>query len=160
MAVATEKEILEARKNQKYRNREVVAYISGTWDLFHVGHLNAIKKARELGDKLIVGISTDELVRKYKKREPIFPYEQRLKIIESLKFVDEIVTQHELSTIEQFQELDFDILVVGEDWKDKFLDGIEWIKQHPEKKVVFLPRTSGISSSILRERLDKISGDL
>ena len=144
--ISTEQEILKAKNNS--RSKKTKIYISGTWDLFHIGHLNAIKKAKEMGDELIVGISTDELIKKYKNHAPGF------KIIQSLKYVDKIVTQEELSTVEQFKNLDFDILIVGDDWKDKYLDGIEWIKNHPEKKVVFLPRTQGISTNSIRKKLE------
>ncbi len=139
---------------EKKKTKRTIVYISGTWDLFHIGHLNAIRTAKYLGDELIVGVSTDELIRKYKGHEPIYPYEDRLKIIESLKYVDRVVTQRELSTDEQFRELDFDVLVVGDDWKDKYLSGIEWIKNHPSKTVIYLPRTPGISTSIIKERLE------
>ncbi len=147
-----EMSIEEYKKNKK--SKRTTVYISGTWDLFHIGHLNAIISARDLGDELIVGVSTDELIEKYKGHEPIYPYEDRLKIIESLKYVDRIVTQKELSTDVQFKELDFDVLVVGDDWKGKYLTGIEWIKNHPSKIVIYLPRTPGISTSIIRERLE------
>lgn len=145
---------LEEYKAKK-KSKKTVVYISGTWDLFHIGHLNAIKNARDLGDELIVGVSTDELIKEYKGHEPIYPYEDRLKIIESLKYVDRVVTQKELSTDEQFKELDFDVLVVGDDWKGKYLSGIEWIRNHPSKLVIYLPRTPEISTSMIRERLEK-----
>ena len=149
--ISTEQEMLKAKSRS--RSKKTKVYISGTWDLFHIGHLNAIKKAKEMGDELIVGISTDELIRKYKNHAPVFPYKDRFEIIQSLKYIDKIVTQQELSTVEQFKDLDFDILVVGDDWKDQYLEGIEWIKNHSEKKVVFLPRTPGISTSIIKKRL-------
>ncbi len=159
MTISTEEEIFKERKNQKF-DKKTSVYISGTWDLFHIGHLNAIKKAKALGNYLIVGVSTDELVQEYKKNPPIFPFDHRWKIVESLKFVDRVIVQKELSTYKQFKELDFDILVVGDDWKNKHLEGIDWIKNHPVKKVVFLPRTQGISSSELKSKVQGLQGNL
>ncbi len=148
-----ENTVEEFSKMNHDRTKKIIVYISGTWDLFHIGHLNAIITAKKLGDELIVGVSTDELIRKYKKYDPIYPYKDRLKIIESLKYVDRIVTQEELSTEEQFRALNFDVLVVGDDWKGKYLSGIEWIRKHESKVVIYLPRTPGISTSSIRKRL-------
>src|SRR3989344_1764884 len=138
---------------EREKSKKIIVYISGTWDLFHIGHLNAIRTASTLGDELIVGVSTDELIKKYKGHEPVYPYKDRLEIIESLRYVDRVVAQRELSTDEQFRELDFDVLVVGNDWKNKYLSGIEWLKNHPSKTVIYLPRTPEISTSIIRDRL-------
>ncbi len=149
-----EMSIEEFREMNRNRTRNITVYISGTWDLFHIGHLNAIRTAKELGDELIVGVSTDELIKKYKGHEPVYPYEERLKIIESLKYVDRTSTQEELSTEEQFRALNFDVLVVGDDWKDKYLSGIEWIKKHKSKVVIYLPRTLGIDTSSIKRKLD------
>lgn len=128
-----------------------IVYTSGSWDLFHVGHLNVLKASKKLGDKLIVGISTDELIQEYKGAAPIIPYEARKEIVSSLECVDEVVQQTILTDINQLKEYAVDIVTIGDDWKNKYLQGLEWMKQHG--KVVYLPYTKGVSTTAIKKQI-------
>ena len=101
-----------------YNNR-VVVYTSGTFDMFHSNHLKMIEYAKGLGDTLIVGVSTDDLVASYKK-PPIIPFEERLAIIKALKFPDIVIPQHTLDHTEIVKKLNIDVFVVGDDWVGKY----------------------------------------
>ena len=100
--------------------KEIVVYTSGTFDLFHVGHLNVLKQSRAIGDKLIVGVSTDELVATYKQSKPIVPYESRAEIIRNQIGVDSGVKQEELTPVRILKQYDVDICMLRKDY-DKFV---------------------------------------
>lgn len=100
-------------------NGKIVVYTSGTFDMFHSNHLKMIRYARGLGDTLIVGVSTDELVASY-KRPPIIPFEERMAIIEALKYPDIVIPQHTLDHTEIVKKLNIDVFVVGDDWTGKY----------------------------------------
>lgn len=131
--------------------------MSGVWDLFHVGHLNAIRTGKSLGDELVVGVNSDELVIKYKKRPPIIPYEQRAEIIRALKYVDKVVKQDEIFELSLVKELNPDILIIEDTWRDKYVEGLEWAKNQEGKRIIYLPRTPGISTYDIKERIKKDS---
>lgn len=120
----------------------------GTFDVFHIGHLNIIKRAKSLGDKLIVGVSSDALNFEKKGYNPIFNENERLEIVKNIKNVDQVFLEESLdlkmSYILQYKA---DILVMGDDWKGKF-DNLKDICQ-----VIYLPRTKNISSSDLKESI-------
>ena len=140
--------------------KEKIVYTSGTWDLFHVGHVNVIQKSAALGDKLIVGVSTDELIKEYKGLPPVIPYEQRVKIVESIKGVYKVVKQEKLTDIKQLQELDVDIVTIGDDWKDKYLEGLEWMKKQEGKEVVYFSYTDGVSTTSIKKHIIKNSYEI
>ncbi|MCQ2250764.1 MAG: adenylyltransferase/cytidyltransferase family protein [Bacteroidales bacterium] len=131
-------------------------FTSGTFDLFHVGHLNILEKSAALGDELIVGVSTDELIEKYKGMKPIIPYEERARIVASIKCVTKVVKQTKLTEIAQLQRENIDIVTIGDDWKNKYLEGLEWMKQQPGKEVVYFPYTEGVSTTKIKR--DIING--
>ncbi len=132
-------------------------YTTGVFDMFHVGHLNIIKKAKEQCEYLIVGVSTDNLVQQYKHKLPIIPYEERLEIVKAIKYVDEVVPQTSLDKLQAWYGLQFDVMFHGSDWKDSAMynKAIADLKQ-VGAEVVFLPHTKGISSTLLSEVLQKI----
>lgn len=130
-------------------------FTSGSFDLFHIGHLNILQKSASLGDELIVGVSTDELIEKYKGMKPIIPFEQRMRIVESIKCVTKVVKQVKLTEIAQLQRENIDIVTIGDDWKGKYLEGLEWIKKQPGKEVVYFPYTDGISTTEIKRRIIK-----
>ena len=142
---------------EKYR----IGYTTGVFDMFHIGHLNVLKKAKEMSDILIVGISTDELVLNYKGRRPIIPFEDRLSIVESVRYVDKVVPQTTLNKLEAWRELKFDALFHGSDWADTELyrNMIEQFKPLGVD-VVFFPYTEGISSSELRKKGCQIDSNM
>lgn len=133
------------------RSTRKIIYTAGTWDLFHHGHLHIMKKSKELGDWLIVGVSTDEVVKSYKGIVPVIPYQERKEIIESLKFVDQVVKQEKLLDVEQMKELKVDILTIGDDWKGKDLEGLRWAEEN--HKLVYFPYTKGISSTLIKKKI-------
>tara|TARA_Y100001963_G_C6595210_1_gene359898 strand:- start:303 stop:719 length:417 start_codon:yes stop_codon:yes gene_type:complete len=125
----------------------------GTFDVFHVGHVNILERAKALGDYLIVGISSDELNFSKKGRNPIYSIADRLKIISSLRFVDEVFVEESLELKAQYiKDFDADILVMGDDWKDKF----DIYKDICD--VVYLERTPSISTTEIIEVVRRPEG--
>jgi len=126
----------------------VITY--GTFDLFHIGHLNLLKRAKALGDYLIVGVSTDEF-NAVKGKKALIPFEQRAEIVASIKYVDLVIPETCWEQkIEDIKKYNVDILVMGKDWEGKF----DYLKKYCEE--VYLERTKGISSSYLRSILKKV----
>jgi glycerol-3-phosphate cytidylyltransferase len=136
-----------------------VGYTAGVYDLFHNGHLNLLKRAKEQCDYLIVAVSTDELVIKYKNKVPIISYEERKAIVESIKYVDEVVPQVDRDKIAAFEKYKFDVMFVGDDWKgsDVFERVDSYMRQYGGC-VEYLSYTQNVSSTILRDVLNKIYG--
>ena len=135
--------------------KRIRVYMSGVWDLFHVGHLNAIRAGKSLGDELVVGVNSDELVMRYKKRLPVIPYEQRAEIISALKYVDRVVKQDEIFELSLVKEINPDILIIEDTWRGKYVEGLEWAKNQAGKRIIYLPRTQGISTYDIKERIKK-----
>jgi len=118
----------------------------GTFDLFHIGHLHVLQRARDLGDELIVGLSSDELNFSKKGRYPIYPYEQRALLLSSLRCVDQVFSEESLDLkVDYIKQFRADILVMGDDWAGKF----DFCS--PYCKVVYLPRTPSISTTEIIE---------
>lgn len=135
-----------------------VGYTTGVFDMFHIGHLNILKKAKEKCDFLIVGVSTDELVRNYKNKTPIIPFEERIEIVNAIKYVDQVVPQENMDKLEAWKKLKFDVLFHGSDWKNSTMyNQIEKDLNDVGVEVIFLPHTEGISSTLLSEVLYKIN---
>ena len=139
--------------------RRIVGYTSGVYDMFHIGHLNVIKNAKERCDYLIVGVSTDEVVEKNKNKKPIIPFNERVAIVEAIRFVDKVVPQERYDIegkIKTVLKYKIDIMFVGSDWQGS--DKWNKIEEELDKvgcKVVYLPHTDGISSTILRDKISK-----
>jgi glycerol-3-phosphate cytidylyltransferase len=129
-----------------------VVYTSGSWDLLHVGHLNMIRRSRELGDRLVVGVSTDELIEAYKGMKPIIPFEERIELVRALRWADEVVVQHELVPIPLLQEHRVSVVTIGDDWVGKYLEGLEWM-QARGGEVVYLTYTPGISTTGIKKKI-------
>lgn len=138
-------------KNKKYK----VGYTTGVFDLFHIGHLNILKRAKQQCEHLIVGVSTDELVESYKNKIPIIPYEERVEIVKSCRYVDEVVPQINRDKFAAFEKYSFDAMFVGDDWKGKPLfKEVERKLKANGSTVVYFPYTKNTSSTIIREILD------
>lgn len=133
--------------------KKIRVFTSGSFDLFHVGHLNILEKSAALGDELIVGVSTDELIAEYKGKPPVIPFEQRFRIISAIKCVDKVVKQTKLTEIAQLQAEDIDVVTIGDDWENKYLEGLEWMKVQPDKKVVYFPYTPNISTTEIKKMI-------
>lgn len=131
-----------------------IGYTTGVFDLFHVGHLNILKKAKEQCEYLIVGVSTDELVMEYKDTQPVIPYIERKEIVEGIKYVDKVVPQITREKYVAWEHLLFDVMFVGDDWKGNVLFN-ELEKQFKQVGVdiVYFPYTKGVSSTIVKQKI-------
>ena len=127
--------------------KKKIIYTSGTFDMFHSNHLKMIKYARGLGETLIVGVSTDELVCSYKKA-PIIPFEERLAIVDALKYPDIVIPQRSLEHTEKVKNLNIDACVVGDDWVGKY----DYLRDLGIE-VFYFPYGDGVSSSKLKEEI-------
>ena len=134
--------------------KKIVGYTTGVFDMFHIGHLNILKRAKEQCDYLIVGVSTDELCESYKNKLPIIPYEERKTIIEAIKYVDEVVPQTSRDKFQAWENLQFDVMFVGDDWKgSELFEDVERKLNAVGCRVEYLPYTQGTNSTILREKV-------
>lgn len=133
-----------------------IGYTTGVFDLFHVGHLNILETAKKFCDFLIVGVTTDELCMQRKGKMPIVCQNDRVRIVEAIKYVDKVVLQTDMNKFAAVKELNADVVFVGSDWK-KTPEWIEYEKQFNSigVKVMYLPHTDGISSTILRGKVDR-----
>ena len=138
--------------NKKYK----IGYTTGVYDMFHIGHLNILRRAKEQCETLIVGVTTDELCYKRKQKYPIINEQERMAIVEAIRYVDKIVPQTDMEKIRLVKDLGADAVFVGSDWK-----GTEAWNQYEKDfaevgcTVVYLDHTDGISSSMLREKISK-----
>lgn len=128
---------------------KTVVYTSGTFDMLHINHLRLIEYARGLGDVLIVGVNTDELVASYKST-PMIPFEDRIALMRAIKGPDLVIPQHSLDHTDKVKKLKFDVFVVGDDWVGKY-DYLEKMGV----TVVYTPYGKGVSSSSLKEKIRK-----
>jgi len=130
-----------------------IGYTTGVFDLFHVGHLNILKKAKANCDFLIVGVSTDELVREYKNKQPVISFQQRMEIVASIKYVDKAIPQIDRDKFAAWERLNFDVMFVGDDWKgDPLFEEVEQKLNLVGAEVVYFPYTTGVSSSLIKEK--------
>lgn len=135
-----------------------IGYTAGTYDMFHIGHLNILENAKSQCDFLIVAVSTDELVLNYKHHLPIISFEERARIISAIKFVDKVIPQTTMDKLSAALENNVDVIFVGDDWKGTD----SWNKLEAELAnynidVVYLPHTDGISSTIIRTKIKGIN---
>ena len=134
----------------------IIGYTTGVYDMFHIGHLNILKRAKEQCDYLIVGVSTDGLVQHDKNKTPIIPFAERCAIVEAIKYVDKVVPQTDKNKFGAWEKYHFNKMFVGSDWKGT----PQWAKFEKEfapvgVEIVYLDHTDGISSTILRDRLNE-----
>lgn len=134
----------------------MIGYTSGVYDLFHIGHLNLLKNAKGLCDKLIVGVTVDQLV-KYKNKKPVIPFEERIEIVRNIKYVDAAIPQEDLDKFKMWEKLHFDVLFVGDDWyHSPRWDEMEKKFKDVGVRIVYFPYTKGTSSSLINETLTKL----
>lgn len=138
------------------KKSKVIGYTTGVFDMFHIGHLNILKKAKDYCDYLIVGVTTDELCVSYKHKTPILPYEERKAIVEAIRYVDEVVPQTDRDKYSAWERLQFNRMFVGDDWKGSPLfSEVEQKFRKVGVDIVYFPYTQGTSSTILREKILK-----
>ena len=136
------------------RKKQIIGYTTGVYDMFHVGHLNILRNAKGMCDKLIVGVTVDELV-SYKNRKAIIPFEDRIEIIRSIRYVDAAVPQYDMDKVSMCKKLKVDYLFVGDDW----YESEKWKEYENELsmigvQVIYFPYTKKISSTELRKKID------
>lgn len=133
-----------------------IGYTTGVYDMFHIGHLNLLRRAKEQCEVLIVGVTTDELCYCRKKKYPIINERERMAIVEAIRYVDKVIFQSDMNKLRLVRELGADAVFVGSDWKGTDVWN-NYERQFAEVgcTVVYLDHTDGISSSILREKICK-----
>ena len=134
--------------------KKIIGYTTGVYDMFHIGHLNILRKAKQQCDYLIVGVSTDELVELEKKKQPIIKFSDRREIVNAIRYVDMVVTQENKNKMEAWEKYHFDKMFVGSDWKNTD-QWNEYERQFSKigVDIVYLPHTDGISSTILSKAI-------
>jgi len=131
----------------------IIGYTAGVYDLFHIGHLNLLKNAKGMCDKLIVGVTVDELV-SYKNKKAFIPYDERIEMVRACRYVDAVVPQDNMDKLEMCKKLGASYLFVGDDWY-----GTEKWQNYEKEfaknniKIIYFPYTKGISSTRIRELL-------
>ena len=142
------------KSNKKYK----LGYTSGVFDLFHIGHLNILKKAKEECEYLIVAVSTDELVQSYKKKTPVIEFSERVAIVEAIKYVDKVIPQDSMDKLAAYEKYKFDVMFVGDDWRGKPLwEKLEQDLSEKDSIVSYIPYTKKVSSTLLKEVLTKLN---
>jgi glycerol-3-phosphate cytidylyltransferase len=142
-----------------FKNQMIIGYTTGVYDLFHIGHLNLLKNAKGMCDKLIVGVTVDELVA-YKGKQAMIPFEDRIEIVRSCKYVDAAVPQYDMDKLSACKKLGATILFVGDDWY-----GTERWRHYEDEfskegiRIIYFPYTRKVSSTQMREEIDSLHAD-
>lgn len=136
----------------------VIGYTTGVYDLFHIGHLNLLKNAKGMCDKLVVGVTVDELV-EYKGKRSMIPFEDRIEIVRSIKYVDAAIPQYDMDKLTVCKKIGANVMFVGDDWynTDKWRTYEEEFKKNGIN-IVFFPYTKGISSTKITQALKNTRG--
>lgn len=140
-------------------NQRVVGYTTGVFDMFHVGHLNILRNARSRCDHLIVGVTTDEFSESRKGKRPVVPEMERMQIIESIRYVDQVVRQYSGDKVQAWRDHPFDVMFVGDDWKGTpTWDALEVEFATLGVAIEYFPYTTHTSSTMLRSVLTELHG--
>lgn len=134
----------------------IIGYTTGVFDLFHIGHVNLLRNAKALCDKLIVGVTVDELT-SYKNKVPVIPYHERIEVVRNSRYVDVAIPQNSINKIDAIRRIKANVLFVGDDW---FADP-RWEKMEKELesldcRVIYLPYTQGTCSTLINETLNNL----
>ena len=133
---------------------KIIGFTAGTFDMFHIGHLNLLRNAKSRCDYLIVGVNSDQLVEEYKHKKAVVPLEERMEIVRALRCVDEVMRIDTLDKVVSWKKKHYDLLFIGDDWKgDERWERTEEEMLQYGVKVVYLPYTEGTNSTLLREKL-------
>jgi len=133
--------------------KPIIGYTSGVYDLFHIGHLNMLRNAKSLCDKLIVGVTTDELVA-YKNKKSVITFTERMEIVRSIEYVDAVVAQEDMDKYKLWEKLKYDVMFVGDDWfKSEKWNKLDAQFKEVNVKIVYFPYTKGTSSTLINEIL-------
>lgn len=134
----------------------VIGYTTGVFDLFHVGHVNMLRNAKSMCDRLIVGVTVDELV-SYKNKKAVIPFGERIEIVRSSRYVDLAVPQSSMDKMEAFKRYKFNIMFVGDDWYgSKQWDNLDCQFSKKSVRVIYFPYTASTSSSLINSTLEAL----
>jgi glycerol-3-phosphate cytidylyltransferase len=142
-------------------NKRIVGYTAGAFDIFHIGHLNLLRRSKDNCDYLIVGVTTDDLIMKTKNKSGIIPLSERLEIVSAIRYVDEVVVQDDLDKVLAWKKYHYDRLFSGDDWKDN----PRWVGYENELRkvgveVIYFPYTKTTSSTGIQRVINNIYEDL
>lgn len=138
----------------------IIGYTSGVFDLFHVGHVRVLKNAKSMCDRLIVGVSTDELVSSYKNKTPVISFDERLEIVSAMQYVDVAVAQNSLDKFDAWEHYKFQYMFVGDDWyKSESWEKVEEQFKEVGVKIVYFPYTKSTSSTLINNTLEKLRSE-
>lgn len=131
----------------------ILGYTTGVFDLFHIGHVNLLRNAKAMCDKLVVGVTTDELV-SYKNKKAVISFEERMEVVRSCRYVDAVIPQEDMDKYVQWEKVKFDVMFVGDDWfkTDKW-EAIDSKFKEVGVRVVYFPYTKGTSSTLINSVL-------
>ena len=134
----------------------VIGYTTGVYDLFHVGHVNVLRNAKSMCDKLIVGVTTDPLV-SYKSKKAVIPFEERIEIVRACRYVDLAVPQDTMDKMDAYNRYKFNVMFVGDDWykTDKW-DGLDKEFEKLGVRIIYFPYTMSTSSTLINQTLEKL----
>lgn len=133
-----------------------LGYTTGVFDLFHMGHVNLLRNASALCDRLVVGVSTDELV-EYKNKQPVIPFHERIEVVRACKYVNVAIPQFDMNKVEAVKKLHASVLFVGDDWyKNEKWNDFEKELATVDCDIVYLPYTQGTSSTLINQTLEKL----
>lgn len=132
-----------------------IIYTAGSFDILNEGHINLLQGAKNLGDYLIVGISTNKLIKSYKMINPVMTLKERMKIVKSLRFVDKVIIQKSFFDVKQLKKYGINVIVLGSDWEHKDFPALTYAKGILKLSVVYLPYTQSTSSSNIKRRIIK-----
>ena len=137
----------------------IIGYTTGVFDLFHIGHLNLLRNAKGMCDKLIVGVTSDDLVA-YKNKKAVINFDERMEIVRAIEYVGAVVPQEHMDKFEAWKKLKFDLMFVGDDWyqSDKWQE-LEQQFNEVGVRIVYFPYTKGTSSSLINDVLLKLRND-
>lgn len=134
----------------------IVGYTAGVFDLFHIGHLNLLKNAKSMCDKLIVGVTTDQLMIKYKTKKAIIPFHERYEIVQNIKCVDAVISQTTMDKCEAWKKLKFDVMFVGDDWyNSEKWQSVEAQLKKVNVRIMYFPYTKTTSSTMINQILQE-----
>ncbi|SEL70872.1 choline-phosphate cytidylyltransferase/glycerol-3-phosphate cytidylyltransferase [Colwellia chukchiensis] len=137
----------------------ILGYTTGVFDLFHVGHVNLLRNAKGMCDKLVVGVTTDELV-SYKNKKSVISFEERMEVVRSCRYVDAVIPQEDMDKYTQWQKVKFDVMFVGDDWfKTEKWQQIDEKFKAEGVRVVYFPYTKGTSSTLINNVLLDLRND-
>jgi glycerol-3-phosphate cytidylyltransferase len=138
----------------------VIGYTTGVYDLFHIGHVNLLRNAKSMCDRLIVGVTTDELV-SYKYKKAVVPFDERIEVVRACRYVDVAVSQDNMDKLDAYHRYKFTIMFVGDDWY-KTKQWKEFDQQFTDfgVKIVYFPYTKTTSSTLINETLDRLRNDV